>query len=323
MKASLWVLAATLSLCPAAAALAQSYPARPVRVLVQFTPGGTPDVYGRVMAAELSRVWNQSVVVENRPGASGNLATDLVAKAPADGYTLLFGADGPITIAPSLFGSRLPYDPIRDFAPVINVVQGGFVLLTHASVPAGNLKELIALIQSQPGKWSYASSGSGVTQHLAMEMIRATAGRMDMVHIPYKGFGQGLVDVMSGQVAMLFAGPQAAPGLVQGGKLRAIANTSKTRSPVMPDVPAVAETLPGFEVSAWFALFAPGATPRDIVRRINADAQAIIARPDFQARAQKDNLEPLGGSPEELAARVKADLVMWEKVVKPLNLKMD
>ncbi len=302
---------------------AQSYPVKPVRVIVQYTPGGTPDTYGRVMAAELSKVWNQSVVVENRTGGSGNIGTDFVAKAPADGYTLLFAADAPMAISPALFGAKLPYDPIKDFAPIITAVQGGFTLLVHPSVSANNLKELISLVQSQPGKWNYASSGSGGSQHLAMEIIRSTAGRMDMVHIPYKGFGQGLVDVLSGQVAMLFAGPQAAPGLVQGGKLKPIGITSPSRSRVIPDVPTIAETLPGFRVLAWFAFFAPAATPNDIVRKINADAQAIIKRPDFQARAQKDNLDPVGGTPEDLAAQLRTDIAMWDKVVKPLNLKVE
>jgi len=311
----------TLSLLTAGAGLAQSYPVKPVRVIVQFTPGGTPDTYGRVMSQELSKVWGQSVVVENRTGSSGNLGTDYVAKAPADGYTLLFAADAPMAISPALFGASLPYDPVKDFAPIINVVQGGFTLLAHPSVPANNVKELIALVQSQPGKWTYASSGSGGSQHLAMEIIRATGGRMDMTHVPYKGFGQGLADVLSGQVAMIFAGPQAAPSLVQSGKLKAIGITSKNRSKVIPQVPAIAETLPGYQVLAWFAFFGPAALPRDIVHKINADAQAIIRRPDFQDRALKDNLEPVGGSPEDLAAQLRTDLAMWDKVVKPLNLK--
>ena len=323
MKRISLVAVFALSMAAVGTALAQAYPAKPVRVIVQFTPGGTPDTYGRVMSSELSKAWNQSVVVENRTGASGNLGTDFVAKAPADGYTLLFSADAPMAISPALFGAKLPYDPVKDFAPIINVAQGGFTLVAHPSVQANSLMELISLIQSQPGKWNYASSGAGSSQHLAMEMIRSTAGRMDMVHIPYKGFGQALVDVMSGQVAMLFAGPQAAPSLVQGGKLKAIATTSGNRSRVIPEVHTVAETLPGFQVLAWFAFFAPAGTPRDIVQKINADAQTIIRRPDFQARALKDNLEPVGGTPEDLAALLKGDIAMWDKVVKPLNLKVD
>jgi tripartite-type tricarboxylate transporter receptor subunit TctC len=322
VKASPLVLSVALTLC-SGTALAQAYPAKPVRVIVQFTPGGTPDTYGRVMSSELSKVWNQSIVVENRTGASGNLGTDFVAKSPPDGYTLLFAADAPMAISPALFGAKLPYDPIKDFAPIVLAVQGGFTLLVHPSFPASSMKELISVIQSQPGKWNYASSGAGGTQHLAMEVIRSMAGKMDIQHIPYKGFGQGLVDVLSGQVAMIFAGPQAAPGLVQAGKLRAIAVTSKGRSKIIPEVPTVAETLPGFDVSAWFAFFGPAAMPRDIVRKINADSNAIIKRPDFQARAQKDNLDAVGGTPEDLAARLKAEIPMWDKVVKPLNLKVE
>ena len=310
-----------LAILAASAAQAQSYPTKPVRVIVQFTPGGTPDTYGRVMSSELSKIWNQSVVVENRTGSSGNLGTDFVAKAPADGYTLLFAADAPMAISPALFGASLSYDPVRDFAPIITAVQGGFTLMAHPSFPGNSIKELIATVQSQPGKWTYASSGSGGSQHLAMEMIRASGGKMDMTHVPYKGFGQGLADVLSGQVAMIFAGPQAAPGLVQGGKLKALGITSRNRSRVIANVPTVAETLPGFQVLAWFAFFAPAATPRDIVRKINADAQTIIRRPEFQERALKDNLDPVGGTPEDLAALLKVDLAMWDKVVRPLNLK--
>lgn len=321
MKFEHWTLGVSMVAFAAGAAWAQSYPAKPVRVIVQFTPGGTPDTYGRVMSTELSKMWGQNVVVENRTGASGNLGTDFVAKSPADGYTLLFAADAPMAISPALFGAKLPYDPVKDFAPIINVVQGGFTLFTHPSFPANNLKELISVIQSQPGKWSYASSGAGGSQHLAMEMIRAGAGKMDMIHVPYKGFGQGLADVLAGQVAMIFAGPQAAPGLLPGDKLRPIAITSPNRSRVMPNVPAVAETLPGIQVLAWFAFFGPAALPADIVRKINADAQTIINRPEFQERARKDNLDPVGGPPENLSNLLKRDLAMWDKVVKPLNLK--
>lgn len=326
MKISPLVTALAASLCAIgniASVQAQAYPSKPVRVIVQFPPGGTPDTYGRVMASELAKSWNQSVVVENRTGASGNIGTDYVAKSPADGYTLLFAADAPMAISPALFPGKLPYDPIKDFAPVINAVQGGFVLMTHPSVPANNLKELIALVQSQPKKWSYASSGAGGSQHLAFEMIRSMAGKMDMEHIPYKGFGQALVDVISGQVPMLFGGATASAPLVQSGKLRGIAITSKTRARTLPDLPSVSETLPGFEVLGWYAFFAPAGTPRDIVRKINADSLAIIKRPDFQARILKDNLDPVGSTPEELAAQLAGDIEKWTKLVKLANVKAE
>jgi tripartite-type tricarboxylate transporter receptor subunit TctC len=317
------VLAAIALALNASLAAAQAYPAKPVRVIVQFPPGGVPDTYGRIMSAELSKTWNQSVLVENRTGASGGIGTEAVAKAPPDGYTLLFAADAPMAISPALFPGKLSYDPVKDFAPIINVAQGGFVLMVHPSVPAKNLKELIALVQSQPGKWSYASSGAGGSQHLAFEMIRSMAGKMDMAHIPYKGFGQALADVLSGQVAMLFGGAAASVPLVSSGKLRGIAITSPTRSKMLPDLPAAAETLPGFRVMGWYGYFAPVATPRDIVRKIHADALAIVKRPDFQARAVKDNLEPVGSTPEELAAQLRADIEMWTKLVKEANVKAE
>jgi tripartite-type tricarboxylate transporter receptor subunit TctC len=323
MNAAFVVLASAVLVLASPLAGAQAYPSKSVRVVVQFPPGGVPDTYGRIMSAELAKTWNQPVVVENRTGASGNIGTDAVAKAAPDGYTLLFAADAPMAISPALFGGKLPYDPIKDFAPIINVCQGGFVLMVHPSVPARNLKELVSLVQSQPGKWSYASSGAGGSQHLAMEMIRSMAGGMDMAHVPYKGFGQALADVLSGQVAMLFGGAAASVPLVQSGKLRGIAITSPGRSRMLPDLAAAAETLPGYRVMGWYAFFAPAAAPRDIVRKIHADALAIVKRPDFQTRAAKDNLEPVGSTPEELAAQLKSDIDMWTKLVKVANVKAE
>src|SRR5258708_14754361 len=199
------VLAMAVALAAAPAVVAQSYPAKPVRVVVTFPPGGTPDIYGRVMSSELSKMWNQSVLVENRTGAGGTIGTDFVAKAAPDGYTLLFAADASITIAPHLY-SKLPYDPVRDLAPIVNAATGPFVLMANPAFTPNNVKELIALVQTQPGKVSYASSGSGVQQHLAMEYIRTMAGGMDMIHVPYKGFGQGLADVLANQVPLIFGG---------------------------------------------------------------------------------------------------------------------
>jgi len=323
MKAVLLVLACASWVLGSPFAGAQGYPSKAVRVVVQFPPGGVPDTYGRIMSAELSKTWNQPVVVENRAGASGNIGTDAVAKATPDGYTLLFAADAPMAISPALFPGKLPYDPIRDFAPIINVCQGGFVLMVHPSVPANNLKDLISLVQSQPGKWSYASSGAGGSQHLAMEMIRSMAGGMAMEHIPYKGFGQALADVLSGQVAMLFGGAAASVPLIQSGKLRGIAITTPARGRMLPNLPAVAETLPGYRVMGWYAFFAPAATPREIVRKVHADALAIVKRPDFQARAARDNLDPVGSTPEELGAQLKSDIDMWTKLVKVANVRAE
>ena len=303
------------------AVIAQGYPNKAVRVIVTFPPGGTPDTYGRIMSNELSKVWNQSVVVENRTGAAGAIGTDFVVKSAPDGYTLLFAADAPITVTPNLV-PNLPYDPVRDLAPVVNVAQGPFTLLVNKAVPANNVRELLEWIRAQPGKVSYASSGNGSQQHLSMELIRTAAG-VSMVHIPYKGFGQGLLDVLAGQVPMLFGGVTASIGIVSSGKLKALGVTSKTRVKALPDVPPIADTIPGLEILAWYGFLAPAGTPREIVRKINSDSVAIIRRPDFQERLVKDGIEPVANSPEEFAAQIKSDLAAWAKVVKASGAKMD
>ena len=301
---------------------AQSYPSKPVRVIVTFPPGGTPDIYGRVMSVELSRLWNQSVVVENRTGAGGTIGTDFVAKAAPDGYTLLFAADASITIAPHLY-SKLPYDPVRDLAPVVNVATGPFVLMANPAFAPNNVKELIALVQTQPGKVSYASSGAGGQQHLAMEYIRTMAGSMDMIHVPYKGFGQGIADVLANQVPLIFGGITASIQLTRSGKLKALGVTSLRRAKALPDVPAVAETLPGFDIQAWYGFLAPAGTPREIVKKIHDDSVAIIRRADFLERLDKDGIEPVANTPEQFAAQIKADIAKMGKIVQAAGAKLD
>src|SRR6266511_5683797 len=301
---------------------AQSYPSKPVRVIVTFPPGGTPDIYGRVMSAELSRLWNQSVVVENRTGAGGTIGTDYVAKAAPDGYTLLFAADATITIAPHLY-SKLPYDPQRDLAPIVNVAAGPFVLMANPAFPADNVKELIALVRAQPGRISYASSGAGGQQHLAMESIRTLAGNMDMIHVPYKGFGQGIADVLANQVPLIFGGITASIQLTKSGKLKALGVTSLRRAKALPDVPAVAETLPGFDIQAWYGFLAPASTPREIVKKIHDDSVAIVRRADFLERLDKDGIEPVANTPGQFAAQIKADIAKMGKIVQAAGAKLD
>ena len=321
-RTALAVAALILGALAAGAACAQAYPNKPVRVIVQYPPGGTPDIYGRIMSAELGRLWGQSVVVENRTGAGGAIGTEYAAKAAADGYTLLFASDAPITITPSLY-AKLAYDPVRDFAPIINVAQGPFVMLVNPSVPANNVTELIALIRSQPGKMSYASSGSGGQQHLSMELVRTMAGGLDIVHIPYKGFGQGLVDVLAGQVPIIFGGITASISIVRGGKLKGIGVTSPARVKALPEVPAIAETLPGFDILAWYGFLAPAGTPREIVRKIHADALSIVKRPDFLERLAKDGIEPVANTPEEFAEQIRTDLAKWAKIVKAAGARIE
>jgi tripartite-type tricarboxylate transporter receptor subunit TctC len=316
------LLVLALTVASAAAALAQSYPAKPVRVVVTFPPGGTPDIYGRVMSSELSKMWNQSVVVENRTGAGGTIGTDFVAKAAPDGYTLLFAADASITIAPHLY-SKLPYDPARDLAPIVNVTTGPFVLMANPAFAPNNVKELIALVQAQPGKVSYASSGAGGQQHLAMEYIRTMAGGMDMIHVPYKGFGQGIADVLANQVPLIFGGITASIQFTRSGKLKALGVTSPKRSKALPDVPAIAETLPGFDIQAWYGFMAPAGTPREIVKKIHDDSVAIIRRADFLERLDRDGIEPVANTPEQFAAQISADIAKMGKIVQAAGAKLD
>ena len=314
------ILIALAAALTAASAFAQGYPTKPVRVVVTFPPGGTPDIYGRIMAVELSKLWGQSVVVENRTGAGGTIGTDYAAKSAPDGYTLLFAADASVTIAPHLY-AKLPYDPVRDFAPIVNVTAGPFVLMANPAFPPNNVKELIALVRSQPGKISYASSGAGGQQHLAMESIRTLAGNMDMIHVPYKGFGQGLADVLANQVPLIFGGITASIQLTRSGKLKALGVTGPRRAKALPDVPAIAETLPGFDITAWYGFLAPAGTPREIVKKIHDDSVAIIHRADFLERLDRDGIEPVGNTPEEFAAEIKRDIGRWEKIVKAAGVK--
>jgi tripartite-type tricarboxylate transporter receptor subunit TctC len=319
---SLRTIAALAALAVLSSAWAQSFPSKPVRVIVTFPPGGTPDIYGRVMSVELGKLWNQSVVVENRTGAGGTIGTDFVAKAAPDGYTLLFAADASITIAPHLY-SKLPYDPVRDLAPIVNVTTGPFVLMANPAFAPNNVKELIALVQTQPGKVSYASSGAGGQQHLAMEYIRTMAGSMDMIHVPYKGFGQGIADVLANQVPLIFGGITASIQITKSGKLKALGVTSPRRAKALPDVPAIAETLPGFDIQAWYGFMAPAGTPREIVKKIHDDSVAIIRRADFLERLERDGIEPVANTPEQFAAQIKADIAKMGKIVQAAGAKLD
>jgi tripartite-type tricarboxylate transporter receptor subunit TctC len=312
---------ALISALGASRVLAQGYPNRPVKFIVTFPPGGTPDIYGRIVAQELSTLWKQSVVVENKTGASGTIGTDFVAKAVPDGYTLLFAADAPLTIAPNLY-PNIPYNVLKDLTPIVNVATGPFVLLANPAFPANNISELITLAKKQPGKISYASSGPGGQQHLSMEIVKQMAS-VDIAHIPYKGFGQGINDVIAGHVPLIFGGITAAIPITKGGQLKALGVTSANRSRSLPQVQAIAETLPGFKVEAWYGLVGPPGMSPELVRKINADVIAIMKRPEFQARLGNDALEPVGGAPEEFATQIKTDLGTWSQLIKSINLKLD
>ncbi len=310
-----------LALLWATSTQAQPYPNKPVKVIVTFPPGGTPDIYGRILSQELATLWKQNVVVENKTGATGTIGTDFVVKAPPDGYTLLFAADASITLAPNLV-KNVPYNPLRDLTPIANVAAGPFVLMANPSFAPNDMKEFIALAKQQPGRISYASSGPGGQQHLSMETVKHMAG-LDVAHIPYKGFGQALGDVMAGHVPLIFGGITASISITRSGKLKALGVTSAKRSPAMPQVQAIAETLPGFRIEAWYGFMGPPGMARDLVMKINSDVAAIVKRPDFQKRLTDDALETVLGTPEDFAAQVKADLETWGRLIKAGNIKVE
>jgi tripartite-type tricarboxylate transporter receptor subunit TctC len=259
--------------------------------------------------------------VENKTGASGMIGTDFVAKSAPDGYTLLFAADATITIAPNLF-NNIPYNATKDLTPIINAASGPFVLMANPSFPANDLKTLIAMAKQQPGKITYASSGAGGQQHLSMETVKHMAN-VNITHVPYKGFGQGVNDVMAGHVPLIFGGITASIQLTKSGKLKPLAVTSAKRSPAMPLVPAIAETLPGFRIDAWYGFMGPAGMSKELVKKIHDDVASIIKRPDFQARITADAMEPVANTPEEFAAQINEDLNEWAKLLKSAQIKLD
>ena len=301
--------------------LAQTYPNKPIRVVIPYPAGGSADVVARTVGAKLTEAWGQQILVDNKPGAGGNIATEFVAKSAPDGYTLLLATDIQMGINPHIY-KALPYNPDRDFAFVVQAAFIEFVLSVHPSIPANNLTELIAHLKAHPGKYSYASSGYGSTHHLSMELLKSMAG-IDMVHVPYKGSGQMLPDLISGQVQLSYTGiPQTMPH-VKSGKLKAIALGSAKRLDAAPGVPVIAETLPGFEANASWNYFAPAGTPREIVMRLNAEINRILNLDDIRGRLISQGLIPIGGTPEGLAERMKSDYVKWGKVVKDIGLKVE
>ena len=300
-----------------------AYPEKPVRIVAAFVPGAAADVMARVVGQKLGEFWGQSVIVENLPGAVGNLGAARVAKSAPDGYTLLASGDAAMTTNVTLFGKQLPYDPTKDFAPVTLVALSTNVFAVHPSVPARNVKELVALAKSHPGKLSYASSGNGSSQHLAGELLKKVAA-IDIVHVPYKGPTQSVQDVMAGRVEMTFGNIVNTLPQVRSGRLRAIAVSSLKRWPPIPDVPTVAESgYPGFEAVAWFGLLAPGNTPNTIVQKLNQDIFKALAAPDVRNRLTDTGLEVVGRPPQEFAAQIKDEIVKKGQLIKDSGVKPD
>ena len=303
-------------------AVAAEFPAKPIRMVVPFGAGSNTDLLARTVAVRMAESWGQQVVVDNRAGAGGNIGTDLVAKAPPDGYTLVLGPASVLAINQSLY-SQMPYDSATAFAPVTNMVKTTNVLVVTPALPAKSVRELIAYGKANPGKLTYASSGAGGTIHLSGELFKSMAG-ITMEHIAYKSSPLAHLDMIGGQVhAMFDAMPTALPQ-VKAGRLRALAVTTAKRSAQLPDLPTIAEAaLPGYEAAGWFGFAAPARTPREVVTRLNREIVRIIALPDVKERLISQGAEPVGDTPEEFAQFIKAEAAKWGKVIKSLNLKIE
>jgi len=302
------------------AALAQAYPAKPVRLVVPFPPGGSTNIVARIVAQKLSDRLGQQVVVENRGGAGGTIGAEAVAKAPPDGYTLVVGTTSTHAVAPSVYG-KIGYDPVKDFAPISLIAVTPYLLVVNPSVNVKSLQEFVGYVKGRPGKLNYASAGTGSTTHLAMEMLKSAAG-LYIVHIPYNGNGPAGTAVIAGQVEILFGSLPAVLPHAKSGRVRPLAVGTPKRSPSLPDVPTVAESgFPGFDASLWLAIMAPAGTPAPIVDRLQKEIHAVIASPDTADALNKAGAEPITSTPAELAAMVKDGVEKYGKVVKQAGVK--
>ena len=319
LNRNLAAVAVLASLC--ATAFAQNYPARPIRMILGFAPGGSTDLVARVVAQKMSESWGQQVVVDNRPGANGIIGADLVAKANADGYSLLLSSIGPMAINASLY--KMPYDIVADFAPVTYTGNVTNLLVVHPSVAATNVKELIALAKAQPGKLTFGSSGTGGAPHMAVELFRILA-KVSVTHVPYKGGGPAMADLVGGQISGSFASMPSSIPFVRAGKLRALAVTAPKRSPAEPTVPTISEAgIPGFSVLDWQGLFTTGKTPPAVVNKLNAEVVRILALPDVVEKLAVAGVEIQTSTPKEWGEFVKSEIAKWSKVVKEAGVKVE
>ena len=305
----------------AAPVFAQTYPAKPIKIVAPSTPGDAPDVIARLVADKLSVALGQQVVVDNRPGAGGVVGSDFVAKSAPDGYTLIMGNAGSHGINAAVY-SKLPYDIQRDFAPVTQVAVAPNVMVINPSLPVQNVGEFIAYAKKQPGKLSYASGGNGSSAHMSMELFKSMAG-IEIEHIPYKGSSPALTDLVAGQVAVFIGNMPPTVPLIKGGKLRALAVTTKSRSALMPELPTVADTLPGYETVAWFGVLAPAGTPPDVVNRLSSEIGKIARSPEMREKLVAMGAEPVGGTPEEFKAVIDRDIAKWKPLAQKVGIKVD
>lgn len=314
-------MAATSTLILGGGAQAQEFPDRPVTLVVPFAAGGSTDVVARIIGQKMSDDLGQQVIVENVAGAGGNLGADRVARAEPDGYTILMGTVATHALNPLILKTK-PYDPEKDFAPVSLLVLVPNVLVVNPQLPAKNVAELLALLKAAPDQYAYASSGNGTPLHLSGELFKKMAG-VSMQHVPYKGSGPALNDVIGNQVPIMFDNLPSSSGHIKSGTLRALAVTTKERAPSFPDVPTIAETIPGYETYTWNALFAPAGTPKEAIDRLNASARKALADPAVAEKMKGFSATIVGSTPDELAAHVKAELAKWGPVVKDANVQMD
>lgn len=318
MRTSTLGLLSAFALLTTSQVLAQTYPAKSIRIVAASGAGGGVDTISRIVGQKLAERWSQSVVVENRPGAGGAVGSDVVAKSPADGHTLLT-----ISISHSVIPSshkNLPYDPVRDLVPVTVLVNAPNILVIHPSLPVKTIKELVAFAKARPGELYYASSGNGSPAHLATELLKLLTGA-NLVHVPYKGTGPGMIDVTAGRVSMMFASVISTSSHIKAGKLRVLATAGTKRAAAMPNVPTIAEAgVPGYAVDVWYAMLAPAATPRDALVKLNGEVAAILHLPEIKERLAGIGLEPVGGSLEQSAAYIQSEVVKWAKVVKAAHI---
>lgn len=313
--------AAAAVLLSLSSAGAQDFPNRPVTLDIPFPAGGSTDLVGRLIGEGMSADLGQPVIIENRGGGGGSLGTAHLAKQPPDGYAVMMGTVSTHALNPALY-RNLPFDPVKSFAPVSLLVIVPNALVVHPSFPANTVEEFIALLKANPGKYSYASAGNGTPGHLSGELFKTMAG-VDMQHIPYQGAGPALVDVISGQVPIMFDNLPTASGYIKSGKLKTLGVTTLKRAPSFPDLPAVAETLPGYETYSWNALFAPAGTPPEVVAKLNAAANKALTDPKVQARFNDFSATPVGSTPEELGEHVKKEIAKWAPIVKATGAQLD
>jgi len=311
--------ALALAAFTATAQTTPGYPVKTVRIIAPFPAGGSSDLVARILGQKLTEMNGQQFIIDNRPGAGGTLGTELAARAPADGYTLSVGNVAPLAVNVSLF-KKLPYDPLTDFSPIALSATGTTALVVHPSLPVKTVKDMIALARARPGQMNYGSGGSGTPAHLTGELFRHMA-KVNIVHVPYKGTGQSVTDLMAGHIQFIFASMPVALPHVKSGRLRGIAVTSEKRSSLAPELPAVAETLPGFQFDSWWGLVAPAKTPADVINKLNGQLLQIVKQPDVRQRFAELGIEPAGSTPQQYAAFIRSEIDKVAKIAKAINLQ--